>query len=100
MPNSAKPKPAEHSQLSPPGSIALDEDGVDVYLSHCFHQGKKKSIKLAAFSLMQAGVRTGKSELDLRLQKHNHCYLGWTQELTPLQSGHRRHILQPGGGTA
>lgn len=69
VPNSAKPKPAEHSQLSPPGSIALDEDGVDVYLSHCFHQGKKKLIKLVAFSLLQAGVRTGKTELDLRLQK-------------------------------
>lgn len=74
------------ASLAIQGGIALGEDGVDVYLSHCFHQGKKNPIKLAAFSLLQAGVTTsGKSELDLRQQKHHHCDLGWTQELTPQQ---------------
>lgn len=59
---------------------------------------KKKRAKLAAFSLPQAGVRTsGNSELDLRQQKHNHCCLGWTQELTPLQRGHRQHIPPASG---
>lgn len=43
VPNRAKSKPAENSQLGSPGNIVLGEDGVDIYLSHCFHQGKKNS---------------------------------------------------------